>query len=640
LLQAIRLKPDDAEALDNLGRTLLTLGRPAEAVEFFSRAVALQPASPQLHNNLGSALNELRRHAEAEASYRRALELEPASPEVLNNLGIALTDLYRFAEAARLLQTALRIKPDYAEAHSSLGNVCMALRRFEDAVASYRRAIELRPDSVDAQHNLATALRRLGHHEEAAEAYRRERQLDAGNASTLVELTMLERQLCDWQSTESREAEIIDRVRSGAAVSPMSFLCFSTSSADQLRCAQNYFAQNGLPDAGPRAAPERAPDGKIRIAYLSFDFREHATAYLLAELLERHDRSKFDVVAVSFGPDDESPMRRRIVAAVDRFVDIRQCSDAAAARLIAEMSVDIAVDLNGLTGDNRCNILARRPAPVQVNYLGYPGTMGAPFIDYVIVDPYVVPPAEQRFFSERLVYLPDCYQVNDTRRAIAEQTPSRAECALPERGLVFACFNNNYKITPVLFDVWCRLLRAVPDSVLWLLQDNSSAAANLRREAQARGVSPDRLVFAPRMKLPEHLARHRLADLFLDTLPVNAHTTASDALWAGLPVITCAGGTFVSRVAGSLLRAVGLSELVTRELADYENLALKLAAEPSVLADVRARLARNLPVAPLFDLERYRTFIEAAYQQMADRHRRGEQPISFSATPAGENAGL
>ena len=483
-------------------------------------------------------------------------------------------------------------------------------------------------------------LKRLGHYEEAAEAYRRERQLDAGNASTLLELTMIERQLCDWRSTEGREAEIIDRVRRGAVVSPMSFLCISTSSADQLRCAQNYFAQNRFPTRARVPRQERAPDGKIRIAYLSFDFREHATAYLLAELLERHDRSKFDIAAVSFGPDDESPMRRRLIAAVDHFVDVRHYSDAAAARLIAEMSVDIAVDLNGLTGDNRHNILAHRPAPVQVNYLGYPGTMGAKFIDYIIVDPSAVPPGEQRFFSERLVYLPDCYQVNDTRRAIAEQTPSRAECALPERGFVFACFNNNYKITPILFDVWCRLLRAVPDSVLWLLKDNSWAAANLRREAQARGVSPDRLVFAPRIKLPEHLARHRLADLSLDTLPVNAHTTASDALWAGLPVITCAGETFVSRVAGSLLHAVGLPELVTRTLADYESLALQLATEPSALADFRAWLARNLPAAPLFDLERYRRFIEAAYQQMAERHRRGEQPIGFTATPAGETAGF
>jgi protein O-GlcNAc transferase len=383
------------------------------------------------------------------------------------------------------------------------------------------------------------------------------------------------------------------------------------------------------------AAPDRylKPKGgqpdKIRIAYLSSDFRDHPVACLLVELLERHDRSKFEIIGISLGPDDESAIRRRIIDAVDRFVDIRESTDAAAARQIAEMSVDIAVDVNGLTAFNRCAVLARRPAPIAVNYLGYPGTMGTAFIDYIIVDRFVAPSGQQPFFSERLVHLPDCYQPNDSKRPIDPRTPSRATCGLPEHGFVFACFNNSYKITPQLFDIWCRLLHAVPDGVLWLLQDNASAVINLRQEAQARCISPERLVFAPRIALAAHLARHRLADLFLDTLPYNAHTTASDALWAGLPVITCAGETFASRVAGSLLHAVGLPELVTHDLADYEKLALELATRPVILAGVREKLSRNRLVAPLFDTDRYRKSIETAYQEMVDIHRRGEDARSI-----------
>jgi len=366
------------------------------------------------------------------------------------------------------------------------------------------------------------------------------------------------------------------------------------------------------------------------IAYLSADFHRHATAYLMAELFERHDRSRFEVIGVSFGVDDKSDMRRRLVAAFDQFYDVRRKRDEEVAKLLHDLQVDIAIDLKGYTQDSRPGILAYRPTPIQASYLGFPGTMGAEFIDYIIADETVVPFDHQPFYAEKIVHLPDCYQVNDTKRNIAERTPTRQEAGLPERGCVFCCFNNNWKITPEVFSVWIRLLHAVEGSVLWLFRDNESAERNLRKEAQARGIDPARLVFAGRLPLEDHLARHRLADLFLDTLPCNAHTTASDALWVGLPVLTCMGNAFAGRVAASLLKAIGLPELVTHSIEDYEALALRLAKDPSLLEGYRNRLATNRLTHPLFDTDRFRHHIEAAYLQMWEIWQRGEQPRSFA----------
>jgi len=373
-----------------------------------------------------------------------------------------------------------------------------------------------------------------------------------------------------------------------------------------------------------------AHGAKIAIGYLSADYHSHATAWLIAELIEKHDRDRFAVFGYSYGPDDGSTTRRRLVGAFDRFVDMRNESFAAAAARIAADEVDILVDLKGYTQHARPGILSLRPAPIQVNYLGYPGTMGAEFMDYILVDDYIVPPDQQAFFSEKLVHLPDCYQVNDSGREISPYSPTRQECNLPTNGIVFCSFNNSYKITPEIFDVWMRLLKAVPGSVLWLLEGNGFAPANLRSEAEARGVAGKRLVMAPREPLPEHLARHRLADLFLDTFPVNAHTTASDALWAGLPVLTIAGHTFASRVAGSLLRVVGLPELIATSLEDYEAMALRLVHEGERLADLRARLEANRKACGLFDGGRFARDLEKAYQTMWEIHACGAQPRSFA----------
>jgi predicted O-linked N-acetylglucosamine transferase (SPINDLY family) len=417
-------------------------------------------------------------------------------------------------------------------------------------------------------------------------------------------------------------------------VSPFALLGLSGDPALQLQCARNYLAHRMPALPAPLWNGERWTHDKIRVAYLSADFKTHATAFLMAELFERHDRDKFEWHAISFGVDDGSEMRARLVAAFDRFHDVRAKSNAEAAQLIRDLEIDIAVDLKGYTQEARPEILAHQPAPLAASYIGYPGTTGAPFIDTIIGDAFVTPFEHQPHFTEAIVQLPDSYQVNDTRRRlIAERTPTRAEAGLPAHGFVFCSFNNNWKIAPEVFDIWMRLLQQVDGSVLWLLRDNEAAERNLRAEATRRGIDPARLVFAERLLPDAHLARHRLADLFLDTLPCNAHTTASDALWAGLPVLTCPRGAFAGRVAASLVNAAGLPELIAPDLSAYETLALRLAHEPTLLAELKARLAQNRTACALFDPARSARAIEAAYTMMWQRWQRGEAPSSFRVDP-------
>jgi predicted O-linked N-acetylglucosamine transferase (SPINDLY family) len=365
---------------------------------------------------------------------------------------------------------------------------------------------------------------------------------------------------------------------------------------------------------------------RIRIAYVSADFHQHATSYLTAGMFECHDKSRFEITAISIGPDDNSEIRQRLKDSFDYFIDVTALSEDQIASRIRDSEIDIVVDLKGFTQDARTGVFAHRPAPIQVNYLGYPGTLGAKYIDYIIADRNVIPEDQQKFYSEKIVYMPNSYQVNDTKRLTADVIFTRPELGLPPTGFVFCCFNNNYKITPHVFDCWMRVLKQVEGGVLWLLEANAKAAGNLRREAAARGVNAERLIFARKRPLSEHLARYRLADLFLDTLPCNAHTTASDALWAGLPVLTCSGETFASRVAASLLHAIHLPQLATTTLEDYESLAIELAKHPNKLKEIKQKLADNRLTTPLFDTKLFTKHIEAAYTAMYERYRAGLAP--------------
>jgi protein O-GlcNAc transferase len=629
--QVIALRPDIADAYNNLGTVLQDQGRLDEALAAFAAAIERRADYAEAHFNRGVVLRAQGRLELALAAWRDAAARRADYVEAINNAGIALQELGRLDEAQTTFEGIFRLRPAHAEAYNNFGAVLLGQGRADAALGAFQQALTLRPDYREAFYNLGNAWRELGKLEGAIAAYQSALRLWPEDADAFSQLVYHRWRACDWTDYAADQAKLIDLVRRGAArVPPFYLLATPASAEDQLACARRWIAPIAPPPESVfRHAAPRAR-GRIRLGYLSADFHQHATAALAAELFEQHDRTRFEVVAYSYGPDDASPMRARLTHAFDRFVDIRPLSHRAAAERIRDDEVDILIDLKGYTQHARPQIAAFRPAPVQASYLGFPATMGAEFIDYIIVDDVVAPASAQPSFAEKLVHLPGCYQVNDRRRAIAPSAPSRADCGLPRAGFVFCTFNNSYKITPDFFACWMRLLVAVAGSVLWLLEANDLVARNLRREAEARGIDPARLVFAPRAPLAEHLARHRNADLFLDTLPCNAHTTASDALWAGLPVLTCAGSTFAGRVAASLLTAMDMSELIAASAAEYERIALALAREPRKLAEVRARLSRAREASAVFDLPRTARHLEAAYARMWQRWCAGESPIAFA----------
>jgi len=625
----LAVQPAYVDALGHRGVALAQLGRPADALTSLDRALAARPNDGRLLVNRGNVLRSLKRPEEALRCFDAALAQARDDPEILCSRGAALNELNRAAEALACYDRALAARPDMAEAHYSRGNALRGLEKFADAVASYDRALALRPDYFEALHGRGAALERLYRYGEAIQSYEQALAVSPNNPFTLSACAYCALSINDWTRAFAFKAELEAAIaKASAMVDPFVFVAFGDGPAAQLARTRRYAEELPANTLPPRARP--ADGDKIRIAYLSSDFRPHPTAHLIARVFELHDRRRFDVVGVTLSGDDGSAIRARIAKAFDRFIDVHAVTDAHAAAQLAELGIDICIDLNGYIASNRAGILAQRPAPVQVAWLGYPGTMGARFIDYVLGDRFVTPFDEQASFAERIVQLPDSYQPNDATREIAAQTPSRAQAGLPERGFVFCCFNNSFKIVPPVFDCWMRLLRAVDGSVLWLLQGDASARENLVAAARARGVDPARLVFAARAPLAEHLARHRLADLFLDTLPYNAHTTGSDALWAGLPMVTCVGDTFAGRVGASLLHAVGLPGLVTHNSEDYEALALRLAREPEALARLKARLASDRASLPLFDSARMTRHLEAAYTTMWERHRRDEPPRGFT----------
>jgi protein O-GlcNAc transferase len=629
--KVIALSPEIPDAHSNLGTVLQKQGRLDEAITAFGDALACNPGYAEAHYNRGLVLQLQAKPEEALAAYVQAVKLKPDYVEAINNAGIALQELGRSDEAISAHRQAVGLRPTYAEARNNLGVALLAQLRFEEASTELQQALVLKPDYPEAYYNIGSACRELGKLDAAIVAYDAALRLRPNYSEAFSQLVYHRWRACDWTNYEADQEKLLDTVRRGVArVPPFHLFATQALPVDQLECARQWAKPIAPPPGDVFRHSPSAERGRIRLGYLSGDFHQHATAHLTAELFERHDRAAFEVIAYSYGGDDMSPMRRRLDRAFDRFVDVRALSYRQAAERIRTDEVDILIDLKGYTYRARPQIIAYRPAPVQVSYLGYPASMGADFVDYIVVDSHVVPDTESVFFSEKLVRLPGCYQVNDSRRAISASPPSRQDCGLPPDALVFCSFNNSYKITPVFFDIWMRLLAAVPGSVLWLLEANDLVRRNLRREAERRGIVADRLVFAPLLPPAEHLARHRQADLFLDTLPCSAHTTASDALWTGLPVLTCTGGSFAGRVAGSLLMAIGLPELITGSLEEYEQLALDLAGSPRRLIELRERLQQNRGKTALFDPCRFARNIEAAYVQMWSAWWAGAKPAAFS----------
>ena len=593
--EAIRINSSDARSHYNLGFSMQKLRQFESALTNYNQAIRLDPNYAIAFSNRAAIFKELHQLDNALVNYNQALILNSLSAEDYSNRAVILTVMRRFEEAVNDCLQAIRIQPNFSKAHYNLGVVFTEMKRPEDAVSAFSTALSLQPDY-----------------------------------EYLISLQHTQMKLCIWRdfhTTLNKLNQIIDSQHNFSSAFSILALTDSLSVQRKSSYILNFYKNPAMSSLGPIL--KRARQKKIRIGYFSADFHNHATAYLMAELFERHDKGKFELIAFSFGPQTNDVMQLRVSQAFDQFIDVASMSNLEVAQFSRELEIDIAIDLKGLTQDSRLGIFSFKAAPIQVSYLGYPGTLGVDYIDYLIADKTLIPKTSIHHFSEKIVYLPNSYQVNDRHRLIASTHFTKQELGLPKDAFIFCCFNNNYKITPDVFDSWVRILKAVDSSVLWLLQDNSTASMNLQKEAANRGLDPTRLVFAERMALPEHLARHKAADLFLDTLPYNAHTTASDALWAGLPVLTCIGESFASRVAASLLNAIGLPELITETRVDYEALAIELATNPSKLKEIKEKLAQNRLTTPLFDTVLFTKHIEAAYTLMYERYQADLTPESI-----------
>lgn len=660
LRTAASQSPKDANILASLGEALMKTGEIAEAKAAFERACAIEPehraARRALARIVGSAPDGV-------ATLRQWVEAHPGDGNAILALGRAMIvagekpslaieewlaaekrgalkvqniieeadhayNNDRPEEALALFRAAAVLSPGYAAVHCNIGALLME-NDLQGSLRALQTALTLKPDNVSALLNMASLYSRLGRHSEALDCYLRTLTLTPDSIPAHVGAIDMSHHICEWGNLAKWEKEIT-RLLAGDElinVDPFVLLSCEVTRHDLLRAARGCSTTRvarGTPLPPP---PAGDPNRRIRIGYLSSDLHAHATAYLTAGMFERHDREKFETFAYSHGIDDGSETRKRMEKAFDHFIDIRTLTDREAAVRMREDGIDILVDLKGFTGGCRTAILALRPAPVQVNFVGFPGSMGADFIDYLVADRIIIPPEAESDYDEKIVLLPDCYQPNDSTRAVPSAVPSRAECGLPQDGFVFCCFNNTYKITPEIFDVWMRLLDQVPGSVLWLFEANRTVRDNLAYETAARGVDPERLVFAPFIKgQDKHIARYMQADLFLDTRPVNAHTTASDALWAGVPVVTYPGETFASRVAASLVSAVGLPELAVSSFEAYEALALSIARDPARLAALKAHLAAARTSSPLFDTATFTRNIEAAFTRMHALRCAGKKP--------------
>ena len=644
--KVIGLNSSHSEAHYSRGLSLHRLKKWHDAIASYDIAISIDMGHSQAYNNRGMALKELKKLNEALLSLNKSIELSGSNPEAHNSKGLILFELKSFDHAVNEFETAIDLDPHFIEALNNRGNAYKAQRKYDLALADYDQAIQLDANFSDAHFNKGDALHQTKKFEAAiscfdeaikinpndAEAYfsrgvilNEQQRLEGLNSyrkalsinanlpwltGAILHGNML---LGMWDGYRDKLSDLERKVAEGDKASLNFILVGLTDSAELQRQASVTWSKEFPPNTSLGPLKVQPAKAKIRLGYYSADFYNHATCMLMAELFEKHDKSKFELFAFSFGPDIKDPMRARVEAAFDQFIDVNTMSDKEIAEFSRMLGIDIAIDLKGSTKDHRFGIFSYRAAPVQVSYLGYPGTMGAEYIDYLIADKTLIPEESQKFYTEKIAYMPHSYQVNDRSRVISDKIFTKQEAGLPEEGFVFACFNSNYKITPDVFDVWVRILQSVEGSVLWLFEENKTAAVNLRKEAQKRGLAPERLVFAPKMELSEHLARHKLADLFIDTLPCNAHTTASDALWAGLPVLTCMGESFASRVAASLLNAIEMPELITSSLEEYEELAIALGNDHQRVLALKQKLELNKLTKPLFDSSLFTKDIENLY---------------------------
>ncbi len=628
---AVELDPNNPLYHANLGNILKDSGRPTDAIMAYRRALELHPGYAEVHNNLGYVLQAGGMIEEGIGHYRQAITLRPDNYRAHYNLGNALFLSGKNEDAVAAFREAARLNPGHADTWDHLGIVLQRLGRAAEAEACIRRWIQIDPTSADAFRALGLDLEQQGRIDEAFDSYQRAVALRPDSLPAVASALWLAQRLCDWTTTAAYSDVVL---RSAAehpeAVSPFQLFSLPGASRAHLLAAARAHAATIAPKERMRQSTARfGRPSRIRVGYLSSDFHRHPTAYLTAEIFELHDRDCFEVFLFSYGPDDGSAMRQRLKAGCEHFIDIAALLDETGAQRIYDEQIHILVDLKGYTANDRPRIAAHRPAPIQVNWLGFPGSMGADWIDYLIADPCVIPQEHDVDYAEKVVRLPHCYQPNDRKRPSGSVRQSRSAHGLSATNFVFCCFNQSYKIEPSLFAVWMRLLKSVDNSVLWLLDETQGSKTNLLKEAVRHGISPERIVFAPGRPLAEHLARYDLADVVLDTFPVTSHTTGSDTLWAGCPMITLMGETFASRVAASLLRNVGLGQLIASSFAEYEALALDLARDRPRLEALRRHLRTHRDTAPLFDSPRFTRGLEAAYRRMWAQFAEGNAPQAF-----------
>ena len=625
--KAIAINAKHARAYYNKGNALLELKRTSEAVACYRLAILIVPDYPEAFNNLGQALRELKDFSSALENFNAAIELKENYVDAYYNKADTLSSLNRFHEAILMYEKVLIFNQDHYDAYNNKGNALKILKKYQDALFCYRQAIQLKPNFVEAWVNKGNLLKDIKRFEEALHCYQNAFQINP-KVEFLPGIHLHVKQLaCDWGNLQ-QEIDLLEYSVDQYEKTAIPFTRLAMTDRPDLHLkASEVFKSSKFPLLlkSPTFEPIKV-NGKIRIGYYSADFYNHATAYLMAELLESHKNDKFEIFGFSFGPCIEDEMRLRLKRSFHQFTDVSLMSDQEVAKLSQELGINIALDLKGYTQDCRPGIFAQRCAPVQVNFLGYPGSMGAEYIDYLIADRHVAPIESQEYYSEKIVYMPNSYQVNDSGRVISNREFTREELGLPADGFVYCCFNNNFKILPSMFDSWVKILRQVENSTLWLFEDNALASKNLRIEAELRDLDPDRIVFAQRMKLTDHLARHKVADLFLDTFPYNAHTTASDALWVGLPLLTLQGKSFASRVASSLLQNLELTELIAKSLADYESKAIELGRNSEMLSKVKNKLITNRASSPLFDGKLFAVHLENAFEEMYKHYTLNKPP--------------
>ncbi|MDC1411073.1 tetratricopeptide repeat protein [Amylibacter sp.] len=622
----IFLKPDYVDAYNNMGNALKDQGKLEEAIETYKKAIAIKPDYVDAYNNMGNALNDQGKLEEAIEAFEKAIFLKSDYVDAYYNMGNALKDKGKLEEAIEAYKKAIAIKPDYVEAYNNMGNALKDQSKLEKAIEAYKEAIAIKPDYAEAYNNMGNALKEQGKLEEAIEAYTKALSLKPDYVQARSHRLYLQAKICNWKTVEEDHSSLPKLGISGNAIAPFTLLSLEDAPERHRLRSENYAKEHfPVKSLMKFERPSQMPK-RLRIGYFSADFKEHPVAYLIAKVLEQHNCGEFEVFGYSLHGSSSCNLHQRIKKSFDYFTDVKDMSDKEVALRARHDRIDIAIDLNGYTQNARTGIFAYRAAPIQINYLGFPGTMGANFIDYIIADQNLIPPSNQKYYFEKQLYLPNTYMPTDNGRKFSKHSILRNNMGLPDSAFVFCCFNNNYKISPNEFDIWMRLLTKVENSVLWLRKSNQLSDKNIIKEAQKRNIDSSRLVFTDRVSIDDHLSRYKLADLFIDTFAFNAHTTASEALWAGLPVVTKLGKGFAARVAGSLLNAVGLPELITHNEEAYEALILELATKPKKLSAIKKKLEANRLSTPLFNTEQYTKHLENGYLQAYQRHFDGEKP--------------